>query len=234
MALELHSYSELPAFRNKYPPGNRSTGKSELDDKWTRGYAVGIMQMTQGEPRTEKANWNDAEIEAMLDYLILHRSKLAGTTFKMSTFNEAAADIGTKNLRTHARPNGMWGLLLKRHGQTTLASSYNPAALAGPTIQNEPVPGSSTSGAGASTSTNLGDVGAGMADGMDTADNFPWRIPPLPRPIPVASTSVMGAPPISNSGNSGKHSHHDIVFDSAPPSVTSYMLMSETAMSGMP
>ncbi|KAG1747501.1 hypothetical protein EDD22DRAFT_739141, partial [Suillus occidentalis] len=48
----------------------------------------------------EKANWNDAEIEAMLNYLILHRSKLADTTFKMSTFNEAAADIGTKNLRT--------------------------------------------------------------------------------------------------------------------------------------
>jgi rubredoxin len=63
-----------------------------------------IMQMTQGESRTEKANWNDAEIEAMLDYLILHRSKLAGTTFKMSTFNEAAADIGTKNLRTQGPP----------------------------------------------------------------------------------------------------------------------------------
>jgi hypothetical protein len=59
-----------------------------------------IMQMTQGEPRTEKADWNDAEIEAMLDYLILHRSKLAGTTFKMSTFNEVAANISTKNLRT--------------------------------------------------------------------------------------------------------------------------------------
>lgn len=42
MALELYSYSELPAFRNKYPSGNRSAGQSGLDDKWTRGYAVGV------------------------------------------------------------------------------------------------------------------------------------------------------------------------------------------------
>ncbi|KAG2141213.1 hypothetical protein DEU56DRAFT_754936 [Suillus clintonianus] len=42
MALELRSCSELPAFCNKYPSGNRSTGQSELHDKWTRGYTVGV------------------------------------------------------------------------------------------------------------------------------------------------------------------------------------------------
>jgi hypothetical protein len=114
-------------------------------------------------------------------------------------------------------------------------AAYNSAALAGPITENEPVPGSSTSGAGASTSADLRDVGTGMADGMDTTDNFSWEIPPLPMPNPVASTSVMGAPPVSSSGNSGKCSHHDTVFDTAPPSVTtSYTPMSETAMSRMP
>jgi hypothetical protein len=113
-------------------------------------------------------------------------------------------------------------------------AAYNLAALAGPTTENEPVPGSSTSGVGASTSTDLGDVGVGIADGIDTADNFSWEILPLPRPAPVASTSMMGAPPTSSSENSGKHSHHDMVFDTAPPSVTtSYTPMSELAMSGM-
>ncbi|KAG2124351.1 hypothetical protein DEU56DRAFT_759711 [Suillus clintonianus] len=151
----------------------------------------------------------------------------------------------------HLRPI-FRGLPLKRHGQTMLASSisedaanfdasYNLAALAGPTTENEPVPSSSTSGAGASTSADprdvdadLRDVGMGMADGMDTADNFSWEIPLHHVPILVASTSVMAAPPISSSGNSGKCSHHNMVFDTTPPSVTSYTLMSETAMSGVP
>ncbi|KAG2136152.1 hypothetical protein BD769DRAFT_1664504 [Suillus cothurnatus] len=127
----------------------------------------------------------------------------------------------------------MWQILMHISAVHGLAA-YNLAALAGPTTENEPVPGSSTSGVGASTSTDLGDVSMGMADGIDTADNFSWEILPLPRPAPVASTSMMGAPPTSSSENSGKHSHYDMVFDTAPSSVTtSYMPMSETAMSGM-
>jgi hypothetical protein len=77
-------------------------------------------------------------------------------------------------------------------------AAYNPAALAGPTTENEPVPGSSTSGAGASTSADLGDVGAGMADGMDTADNFSWEILPLPRPLPWAMNFIIHTFVVSN------------------------------------
>jgi len=59
------------------------------------------MQMTQEEPsKPEKANWNDAETEAFLDYLIQNKSKLASTSFKALTLNDAAADLHNKNLKT--------------------------------------------------------------------------------------------------------------------------------------
>ncbi|KAG0701556.1 hypothetical protein DFH29DRAFT_1000095 [Suillus ampliporus] len=61
-----------------------------------------IMQMTQQDSaKAEKANWNDAETDALLEYLISCRSKLAGTTFKTDRFNEAAAHLHTKKLKTH-------------------------------------------------------------------------------------------------------------------------------------
>ncbi|KAG0701560.1 hypothetical protein DFH29DRAFT_1000100 [Suillus ampliporus] len=47
-------------------------------------------------PAVPKAIWNEVEVDALLDYLIEHRSKLAGTTFKITTFNLAAAKITNK------------------------------------------------------------------------------------------------------------------------------------------
>ncbi|OJA19056.1 hypothetical protein AZE42_13555 [Rhizopogon vesiculosus] len=41
----------------------------------------------------ENASWNDVEVNAFLDYLITQRSKIAGITFKNSTFAEAAVKI---------------------------------------------------------------------------------------------------------------------------------------------
>ncbi|KAG1719401.1 hypothetical protein EDB19DRAFT_1836763 [Suillus lakei] len=37
-----------------------------------------------------KAQWNEAEVDALLDYLITQKSKIAGTTFKDEVFNEAS------------------------------------------------------------------------------------------------------------------------------------------------
>ncbi|KAG1803051.1 hypothetical protein EV424DRAFT_1351628 [Suillus variegatus] len=41
----------------------------------------------------EKAHWEDAEVDAFLDYLISQRSKLAGTNFKEATYSETALKI---------------------------------------------------------------------------------------------------------------------------------------------
>ncbi|KAG2029181.1 hypothetical protein BDR03DRAFT_987928 [Suillus americanus] len=253
-----------------------------------------IMQMTQQDPKAENAHWNDAETMVMLDYLILHQSKLGGMTFKLSTFNDAAANLCTKNLKTQGATKtgvhckGKWNTLKSRNwvfigilwlgpifrgkaaedawsdyvGKLSNSSmkqfkrgwrfftkmqqilthvsaahgvaAYNPAALAATdtATENVPVPGSSTQpgGAGASTSdSSTLDVSV-----VATAKDFTWGIPPLHIPALVASTSVMAAPPVSSSGNPGKCSHNDMIFESAPPSVTSYVPTSEVAMSEVP
>ncbi|KAG1723797.1 hypothetical protein EDB19DRAFT_1915908 [Suillus lakei] len=41
------------------------------------------------ENKQPKAQWNEAEVDALLDYLITQKSKIAGTTFKDEVFNEA-------------------------------------------------------------------------------------------------------------------------------------------------
>ncbi|KAG1806381.1 uncharacterized protein HD556DRAFT_1436348 [Suillus plorans] len=48
----------------------------------------------------EKAQWNDAEIIALLDYLITNKLKMAATSFKIDTFNKAATAIEAQNIRT--------------------------------------------------------------------------------------------------------------------------------------
>ncbi|KAG1734542.1 hypothetical protein EDD22DRAFT_787879, partial [Suillus occidentalis] len=50
------------------------------------------------ENKQPKAQWNEAEVDALLDYLITQKSKIAGTTFKDEVFNEASniiAGMGT-------------------------------------------------------------------------------------------------------------------------------------------
>ncbi|KAG2033026.1 hypothetical protein BDR03DRAFT_985280 [Suillus americanus] len=262
-----------------------------------------IMQMTQQDPKAENAHWNDAETMAMLDYLILHQSKLGGMTFKLSTFNDAAADLHTKNLKTqgatqtgiHCR--GKWNTLKSGYTQINKylqksgvhwdpvvganiqgkaaedpwsdyvgkssnsgmkqfkrgwrfytkmqqilmhasaahgAAAYNPAALAATdaATENVPVPGSSTQPGGVGAPTS--DSSALDVSVVATAKDFTWGIPPLHIPAPVASTSVMAAPPVSSSVNSGKCSHNDMIFESTPPPVTSYVPTSEVAMSEAP
>ncbi|KAG2033664.1 hypothetical protein BDR03DRAFT_984850 [Suillus americanus] len=230
-----------------------------------------IMQMTQQDPKAENAHWNYAETMAMLDYLILHRSKLGGMTFKLSTFNDAAANLCTKNLKTqgatktgiHCR--GKWNTLFEVwksgvhwdpvvganiQGKATEdawsdyvgkssnsgmkqfkrgwrfytkmqqiltcisaahgAAAYNLAALVATdaATENAPVSGSSTQPGGAGAPAS--DSSALDVSVVATAKDFTWGIPPLHILAPVASTSVMAAPPVSSSGNSGKRSHNDI------------------------
>ncbi|KAG2111491.1 uncharacterized protein F5147DRAFT_651173 [Suillus discolor] len=65
-----------------------------------------VMQVTQEDladlnaGSKEKAQWNDAEIIALLNYLITNRSKMAATSFKIDTFNKAATAIEAQNIRT--------------------------------------------------------------------------------------------------------------------------------------
>ncbi|KAG2038701.1 hypothetical protein BDR03DRAFT_981439 [Suillus americanus] len=217
------------------------------------------MQMTQQDPKAENAHWNDAETMAMLNYLILHRSKLGGVTFKLSTFNDAAADLRTKNLKTqgatktgihytqinkYLQKSGVhwdpvvganiqgkaaedaWSDYVGKSSNSSMkqfkcgwrfytkmeqiltrisaahgAAAYNPAALAATdaATENAPVPGSSTQpgGAGAPISSSS-TLDVSMAA---TAKDFTWGIPPLHIPAPVASTSVMAAPPVSSSSD---------------------------------
>ncbi|KAG2103074.1 uncharacterized protein F5147DRAFT_580616, partial [Suillus discolor] len=51
------------------------------------------LQLIQMSIPKEKAQWEDAEVDAFLDYLISQRSKLAGTNFKEPTCNEASLKI---------------------------------------------------------------------------------------------------------------------------------------------
>ena len=45
-------------------------------------------------PKSEKANWNKAELAAMMDYLYNHRSEAGdGGSFKPVTFNAVALHI---------------------------------------------------------------------------------------------------------------------------------------------
>ncbi|KAG0698637.1 hypothetical protein DFH29DRAFT_877864 [Suillus ampliporus] len=51
--------------------------------------------------RQPKAQWSEAEVDALLDYLITQKSKITGTTFKDEVFNEASnkiAGVGTHGL----------------------------------------------------------------------------------------------------------------------------------------
>ncbi|KIK40436.1 hypothetical protein CY34DRAFT_39543, partial [Suillus luteus UH-Slu-Lm8-n1] len=63
-----------------------------------------------------KAQWNLAEIEAFLTYLISVKSTMAGTDFKEITFNVAAQKIASKQtsgpLQTRAQCKNKWGLLV--------------------------------------------------------------------------------------------------------------------------
>ncbi|KAG0701380.1 hypothetical protein DFH29DRAFT_806325 [Suillus ampliporus] len=77
----------------------------------------------QDSAKAEKASWNDAETDALLEYLISCRSKLAGMTFKTDRFNEAAAHLHTKKLKTHgptktgAHCKNKWNLLKSGYNQ---------------------------------------------------------------------------------------------------------------------
>ena len=57
-----------------------------------------INMARKDENKQPKAQWNEAEVDALLDYLITQKSKIAGTTFKDEVFNEALniiAGMGT-------------------------------------------------------------------------------------------------------------------------------------------
>ncbi|KAG0704706.1 hypothetical protein DFH29DRAFT_997400 [Suillus ampliporus] len=251
-----------------------------------------IMQMTQQDSaKAEKANWNDAETDALLEYLISCRSKLAGTTVKTDRFNEAAAHLHTKKLKTHgpmktgAHCKNKWNLKLGIHWDPVVGANiqgtaaeeawsdyvgrplnssmkqfknwmeilhqdaanfdavsvlrmerqliiwlrWQPLALPQRASQCQvPLPdvaGSSTGGAGSST----GGVGASTSGDPGDDGISSWDIPPLRIPTPVASTSLAAAPPVSSSG---KRSHTDMIFNTAPPSLTSSTPMSEGGSNG--
>ncbi|KAG2345294.1 hypothetical protein BDR05DRAFT_880551, partial [Suillus weaverae] len=67
-------------------------------------------------PQQPKAQWNSAEIEAFLTYLILVKSTMAGTNFKEVTFNAAAQEITSKRTsgppKTGAQCKNKWGSLV--------------------------------------------------------------------------------------------------------------------------
>lgn len=65
-----------------------------------------IMEMahedqTDSNIAPKKAQWNDTETNAFIDYLIANRLKMGATLFKLETFNKAASTLGTMDIRTH-------------------------------------------------------------------------------------------------------------------------------------
>lgn len=76
-------------------------------------HLVNMVQKTS--PQQPKAQWNLAEIEAFLTYLISVKSTMAGTDFKEVTFNAAAQEIASKRtsgpLQTRAQCKNKWGLV---------------------------------------------------------------------------------------------------------------------------
>ncbi|KAG2740212.1 hypothetical protein P692DRAFT_20753665, partial [Suillus brevipes Sb2] len=71
------------------------------------------------ENKQPKAQWNEAEVDALLDYLITQKSKIAGTTFKDEVFNEASniiAGMGTYgSSKTGPQCKTKWALLKQTH-----------------------------------------------------------------------------------------------------------------------
>ncbi|KAG1759997.1 hypothetical protein EDD22DRAFT_955374 [Suillus occidentalis] len=71
------------------------------------------------ENKQPKAQWNEAEVDTLLDYLITQKSKIAGTTFKDEVFNEASniiAGMGTYgSSKTGPQCKMKWALLKQTH-----------------------------------------------------------------------------------------------------------------------
>ncbi|KAG1724116.1 hypothetical protein EDD22DRAFT_853867 [Suillus occidentalis] len=71
------------------------------------------------ENKQPKAQWNEAEVDALLDYLITQKSKIAGTTFKDEVFNEASniiAGMGTYgSSKTRPQCKMKWASLKQTH-----------------------------------------------------------------------------------------------------------------------
>ncbi|KAG0692610.1 hypothetical protein DFH29DRAFT_1045473 [Suillus ampliporus] len=187
-----------------------------------------------------KSGYN--QINKYLQKSGVHWDPVVGANIQGTATEEAWSDYVGRPLNSSMKQfkNG-WKYYTKMQQILTRVSAahgvaaYNPAALAtaGPAAESESVPGSSTGGAGsstggagASTSGDPGDDGVSIADGMAmaTAEDFSWDILPLRIPTPVASTSLAAAPPVSSSG---KRSHTDMIFNTAPPSLTSSTPMSE-------
>ncbi|KAG0695325.1 hypothetical protein DFH29DRAFT_1005582 [Suillus ampliporus] len=185
-----------------------------------------------------KSRYN--QINKYLQKLGVHWDPMVGAKIQGTATEEAWSDYVSKSLNSGMKQfKNEWKYytkmqqILTRVSAVYGAATYNPATLAGagPATESESVPGSSTGGAGsstggagASTSGDPGDDDVSMADGMATAEDFSWDILPLRIPAPVASNSLAAAPPISSSG---KRSHTDMVFNTAPPSLTSSTPMSE-------
>ncbi|KAG1863202.1 hypothetical protein DFJ58DRAFT_725099 [Suillus subalutaceus] len=76
---------------------------------------IQLANMTRKAPKQPKAQWGFDEIDAMLTYLIMEKSSLAGVTFKDTIYNQAAIEIASK--RTHGPPKtgeqckSKWGML---------------------------------------------------------------------------------------------------------------------------
>ncbi|KAG0691772.1 hypothetical protein DFH29DRAFT_883750 [Suillus ampliporus] len=198
-----------------------------------------IMQMTQQEPaKAEKANWNDVETDALLEYLICIDQK---------RFNEAAAHLHTKNLKNS------W----PHEDRGTLQEQMELIEIQKLGIHWDPVVGAKIQGTATEEAWSdyvSKSLNSGMKQfknewkyytkmqqilthvsavyGAATIIQPHWQVLALPQrdilplriPAPVASNSLAAASPISSSG---KRSHTDMVFNTAPPSLTSSTPMSE-------
>jgi hypothetical protein len=72
----------------------------QLRRRWAGALAITTLcvQFTtfiMAQPPKEKANWNEQEVTALINYLYEHRAEAGdGGSFKNTTFNAAAAHIG--------------------------------------------------------------------------------------------------------------------------------------------
>ena len=104
----LHDAAELwrsRSFNSPYPIIDQSMDpdlRLRLRRQWAGALAItgvcasyATLLMATQPQKTEKAQWNDAEVKALLDYLLEHWAEGEGGGFKQKTHNGVAAHIAS-------------------------------------------------------------------------------------------------------------------------------------------
>ncbi|KAG2140622.1 hypothetical protein DEU56DRAFT_941592 [Suillus clintonianus] len=130
------------------------------------------------ENKQPKAQWNEAEVDALLDYLITQKSKIAGTTFKDEVFNEASnmiAGMGTYGpSKTGPQCKTKWASCLTIFMQVLFVAPRSPADRPHP--QPNTIPGARPAYSAPSTSTT--------PIALDTCTTAAGAASAQPRPLP--------------------------------------------------